>query len=62
MPILNVDQSNSDIALERSMSSGYADIDNPLFTADQTSMLLGDAENMAGSSTKERNALNPARV
>ena len=33
MPILNVDQSRSVIVLKRSMSSGYAGIDNPLFGA-----------------------------
>ena len=44
MPILNVDQSRSVIVLKRSMSSGYAGIENPLFFLDQTSMLFGDAK------------------
>lgn len=57
MPILNVDQSRSVIVLKRSMSSGYAGIDNPLFTADQTSMLFGDAKKMVGEVTEELKAL-----
>ena len=43
MPILNVDQSKSMIALKRSMNSGFAGIDNPLVFADTTSVLFGDA-------------------
>ena len=46
MPILNVDESQSVIVLKRSMSSGYAGIENPLFFADHTSMLFGDAKKM----------------
>ncbi|MFZ2527846.1 MAG: NAD(P)(+) transhydrogenase (Re/Si-specific) subunit beta [Rhodococcus sp. (in: high G+C Gram-positive bacteria)] len=57
MPILNVDQSRSVIVLKRSMSSGYAGIDNPLFTADQTSMLFGDAKKMVGEVTEELKVL-----
>ncbi|MBS1695979.1 MAG: NAD(P)(+) transhydrogenase (Re/Si-specific) subunit beta [Actinobacteria bacterium] len=57
MPILNVDQSRSVIVLKRSMSSGYAGIDNPLFFADQTSMLFGDAKKSVGEMTEELKAL-----
>ena len=44
MPILNVDEARSTIVLKRSMSSGYAGIENPLFFGDATSMLFGDAK------------------
>ena len=57
MPILNVDQSRSVIVLKRSMSSGYAGIDNPLFTADQTSMLFGDAKKSVSEVIEELKAL-----
>ncbi|TQF65753.1 NAD(P)(+) transhydrogenase (Re/Si-specific) subunit beta [Rhodococcus spelaei] len=57
MPILNVDQARSVIVLKRSMSSGYAGIDNPLFFADTTSMLFGDAKKMVSEVTEELKAL-----
>src|SRR5687768_5348908 len=44
MPILNVDESGAVIVLKRSMASGFAGIDNPLFYDPKTSMLFGDAE------------------
>ena len=44
MPILNVDESGAVIVLKRSMASGFAGIDNPLFYDDKTSMLFGDAK------------------
>jgi H+-translocating NAD(P) transhydrogenase subunit beta len=57
MPILNVDQSRSVIVLKRSMSSGYAGIDNPLFGAEQTSMLFGDAKKSVSEVIEELKAL-----
>jgi NAD(P) transhydrogenase subunit beta len=57
MPILNVDSSRSVIVLKRSMSSGYAGIENPLFFLDQTSMLFGDAKNSVSAVTEELKAL-----
>ena len=57
MPILNVDQAKSVIVLKRSMSSGFAGIDNPLFTAEHTSMLFGDAKKSVGEVTEELKAL-----
>jgi NAD(P) transhydrogenase subunit beta len=53
MPILNVDESRSIIVLKRSMSSGFAGIDNPLFYADRTSMLFGDAKKSVLAVTEE---------
>lgn len=57
MPILNVDQAKSVIVLKRSMNSGFAGIDNPLFYADHTSMLFGDAKKSVGAVTEELKAL-----
>jgi H+-translocating NAD(P) transhydrogenase subunit beta len=44
MPILNVDESQQVVVLKRSMASGFAGIDNPLFYDPKTSMLFGDAK------------------
>ncbi|NQW19281.1 MAG: NAD(P)(+) transhydrogenase (Re/Si-specific) subunit beta [Chloroflexi bacterium] len=44
MPILNVDQAQSVIILKRSMSSGFAGVQNELFFLDKTQMLFGDAK------------------
>jgi NAD(P) transhydrogenase subunit beta len=57
MPILNVDQSRSVIVLKRSMSSGYAGIENPLFFLPQTSMLFGDAKKSVSAVIEELKAL-----
>jgi NAD(P) transhydrogenase subunit beta len=57
MPILDVDKSQSVIVLKRSMSSGFAGIDNPLFYDDKTSMLFGDAKASVGEVLSEVNAL-----
>jgi NAD(P) transhydrogenase subunit beta len=57
MPILNVDESRSVIVLKRSMSSGYAGIENPLFFLPQTSMLFGDAKKSVTEVAEELKAL-----
>ena len=44
MPILDVDQARSIIVLKRSMRSGYAGVENPLFLDPKTAMLFGDAK------------------
>jgi len=49
MPILNVDQSDSIIILKRSMRSGFAGIDNPLFYNEKTQLLFGDAKESVAS-------------
>ena len=48
MPILDVDKSGSVIVLKRSMRSGFAGIDNPLFYDPKTAMLFGDAKASRG--------------
>jgi H+-translocating NAD(P) transhydrogenase subunit beta len=57
MPILEVDKSHSVIVLKRSMASGFAGIDNPLFYDEKTSMLFGDAKASVGEVTAEVQAL-----
>jgi NAD(P) transhydrogenase subunit beta len=44
MPILNVDKAANVVVLKRSMNSGFAGIDNPLFDDPKTVMLFGDAK------------------
>jgi NAD(P) transhydrogenase subunit beta len=44
MPILNVDKAANVVVLKRSMASGFAGIDNPLYDNPKTVMLFGDAK------------------
>jgi H+-translocating NAD(P) transhydrogenase subunit beta len=44
MPILDVDKAGNVIVLKRSMRSGFAGIDNPLYELPNTAMLFGDAK------------------
>jgi H+-translocating NAD(P) transhydrogenase subunit beta len=57
MPILEVDQSGAVVVLKRSMASGFAGIDNPLFYDPKTSMLFGDAKQSVSDITSEVQAL-----
>jgi NAD(P) transhydrogenase subunit beta len=57
MPILDVDKSQSVIVLKRSMSSGFAGIDNPLFYDEKTQMLFGDAKKSVSDLLAEVHAL-----
>jgi H+-translocating NAD(P) transhydrogenase subunit beta len=57
MPILDVDKAGSVIVLKRSMNSGFAGIDNPLFYDPKTAMLFGDAKGSVGEVLAEVQAL-----
>src|SRR5215208_2864568 len=53
MPIIEVGNTGSVIVLKRSMNTGFAGIDNPLFYADNTSLLFGDAKESVQKVLKE---------
>jgi NAD(P) transhydrogenase subunit beta len=57
MPILEVDHSGAVVVLKRSMASGFAGIDNPLFYNPKTSLLFGDAKQSVSDITSEVQAL-----
>ncbi|MGC8642429.1 MAG: NAD(P)(+) transhydrogenase (Re/Si-specific) subunit beta, partial [Isosphaeraceae bacterium] len=53
MPILDVDKARTVMVIKRSMSPGFAGIDNPLYYLDKTLMLFGDARAFVGSIVRE---------
>jgi NAD(P) transhydrogenase subunit beta len=58
MPILDVDKAHTVMVIKRSMSHGFAGIDNELYYMDKTLMLFGDAKVFVTEILKEL----PARV
>ena len=53
MPILDVDKARTVMVIKRSMSPGFAGIDNELYYMDKTMMLFGDAKSFVGELVKE---------
>ncbi len=53
MPILEVDKAQTVMVIKRSMSPGFAGIDNDLYYMDRTMMLFGDAKGFVGELVKE---------
>jgi len=53
MPVINADKARTVFVLKRSMASGFAGIDNPLFFKENTRMIFGDAKETLGNLTKE---------
>src|SRR5271154_1327792 len=53
MPILDVDKARTVMVIKRSMSPGFAGIDNPLYYFDKTLMLFGDAKSFANDIVRE---------
>jgi H+-translocating NAD(P) transhydrogenase subunit beta len=55
MPILDVDKARTVMVIKRSMSPGFAGVDNPLYYMDKTLMLFGDAKSFVNSIVHELN-------
>jgi NAD(P) transhydrogenase subunit beta len=53
MPVINVDQARTVFVLKRSMASGFAGIENPLFYKENTRMLFGDAKESISGLVRE---------
>ncbi len=53
MPILDVDKARTVMVIKRSMSPGFAGIDNPLYYLDRTLMLFGDAKSFVNNIVRE---------
>jgi NAD(P) transhydrogenase len=57
MPVIQVWKSRNTIFMKRSMATGYAGVDNPVFFKENTDMLLGDAKKSCDSIRDALNAM-----
>ena len=57
MPIIDADQARTVVIVKRSLSVGYAAVDNDLFYEDKTMMMFGDGKKMM---TELNNAIKEA--
>ena len=53
MPVINVTDARTVFVLKRSMASGFAGIENPLFYKENTRMLFGDAKETISALVRE---------
>ena len=53
MPIINADYARTVFVLKRSMASGFAGLDNPLFYKENTQMIFGDAKETVNNLVRE---------
>jgi len=60
MPVLEVWKAKTCIVMKRSMASGYAGIDNPLFYKENTKMLFGDAKKVVDALVSKMREAVPA--
>ena len=60
MPVLRVWEADKVIVFKRSMAAGYADVQNPLFFAENSAMLFGDAKERVEDILRALEAANVA--